>query len=64
MDDKIILFPTERIVNRETARPDPKAGEKVRVDRTKEFVEGIAMNMLRQFVEMAMKTDKPELQET
>ena len=63
-DDKIILFPTERIVNRETARPDPKAGEKVRVDRTKEFVEGnvdeIAMNMLRQFVEMAMKTDKPE----
>ena len=64
MDEKIILFPTERIVNKETARPDPKAGEKVRVDRTKEFVEGnvdeIAMNMLRQFVEMAMKTDKPE----
>ena len=66
MDDtnKIILFPTERIVNKETARPDPKAGEKVRVDRTKEFVEGnvdeMAMNMLRQFVEMAMKTDKPE----
>ena len=66
MDDtnKIILFPTERIVNKETARPDPKAGEKVRVDRTKEFVEGnvdeIAMNMLRTFVEMAMKTDKPE----
>lgn len=64
MDDKIILFPTERIVNKETARPNPKAGEKVRVDRTKEFVEGnvdeIAMNMLRQFVEMAMKTDKPE----
>ena len=63
-DEKIILFPTERIVNRETARPDPKAGEKVRVDRTKEFVEGnvdeIAMNMLRSFVEMAMKTEKPE----
>ena len=62
--DKIILFPTERIVNKETARPDPKAGEKVRVDRTKEFVEGnvdeIAMNMLRSFVEMAMKTEKPE----
>ena len=59
MDEKIILFPTERIVNKETARPDPRAGERVRVDRTKEFVEGnvdeIAMNMLRQFVEMAMK---------
>ena len=62
--DKIILFPTERIVNVNTAKPDPKASEKVRVDRTKEFVEGnvdeIAMNMLRQFVEMAMKTEKPE----
>jgi hypothetical protein len=63
-DENVILFPTERIVNRETAKPDAKAGEKVRVDRTKEFVEGnvdeIAMNMLRQFVEMAMKTEKPE----
>jgi hypothetical protein len=63
-DENVILFPTERIVNKETAKPDAKAGEKVRVDRTKEFVEGnvdeIAMNMLRQFVEMAMKTEKPE----
>lgn len=63
-DEKIILFPTERIVNKATAKQDPEAGEKVRVDRTKEFVEGnvdeIAMGMLRHFVEMAMKTDKPE----
>lgn len=63
-DDKIILFPTERIVNKATAKQDPEAGEQIRVDRTKEFVEGnvdeIAMMMLRQFVEMAMKTEKPE----
>ena len=63
-DDKIILFPTERIVNRHKAKENPIQGEKVRIDRTKEFVEGnvdeIAMNMLRQFVEMAMKTEKPE----
>ena len=63
-DDKIILFPTDRIVNKETARQNPEGSEKVRVDRTKEFVEGnvddIAMNILRQFVEMAMKTDNPE----
>ena len=63
-DEKIILFPTERIVNKATAKQDPKAGEKVRLDRTKEFVEGnvdeIAMGILRHFVEMAMKTDKPE----
>jgi len=63
-DDKIILFPTDRIVNKETARQNPEGSEKVRVDRTKEFVEGnvdeIAMNILRQFVEMAMMTDKKE----
>lgn len=63
-DDKIILFPTERIINKDTAKQNPEGSEKVRVDRTKEFVEGnvdeIAMNILRQFVEMAMMTDKPE----
>jgi hypothetical protein len=59
--DKIILFPTERIVNKQTAKEDPKSTEKVRNERTKEFVEEnvdeIAMNMLRQFVEMSMKTE-------
>jgi len=63
-DDKIILFPTDKIVNKETAKQNPEGSEKVRVDRTKEFVEGnvdeIAMNILRQFVEMAMLTEKPE----
>lgn len=59
--DKIILFPTNRIVNKETAKQDPKASEKVRQEQTKDFVEGsvdqIAMTMLRHFVEMAMKTE-------
>jgi hypothetical protein len=63
-DGKVILFPTSRIVNRDKAKEDPRKGEKVRLNATKEFVEGnvdeIAMNMLRQFVEMAMKTNKPE----
>lgn len=63
-DDKIILFPTERIVNKDTAKQNPEASEKVRVDRTKEFVEenvdDIAMNILRQFVEMAMKTESQQ----
>ena len=61
--DKIILFPTNRIVNKETAKQDPKASEKVRQEQTKDFVEGsvdqIAMTMLRHFVEMAMKTENP-----
>jgi hypothetical protein len=59
--DKIILFPTERIVNKQTAKEDPKSTEKVRNERTKEFVEEnvdeIAMGMLRRFVEMSMKTE-------
>jgi hypothetical protein len=62
--DKIILFPTDRIVNKETAKQNPAATEKVRLDNTKDFVEGsvdeIAMMMLRKFVEMAMQTEKPE----
>jgi hypothetical protein len=63
-NDKVILFPTERIVNKKTAKEDPAAGERVRLENTKEFVEGnvdeIAMMMLRKFVEMAMKTEKTE----
>jgi len=59
--DKVILFPTERIINKQTAKEDPKSTERVRNERTKEFVEGnvdeIAMNMLRQFVQMSMKTE-------
>lgn len=59
--DKIILFPSNRIVNKETAKQDPKASEKIRQEQTKDFVEGsvdeIAMTMLRHFVEMAMKTE-------
>ena len=52
-DDKIILFPTDRIVNKETAKQNPEGSEKVRVDRTKEFVEGnvddIAYKLLDKF---------------
>lgn len=63
-NDKVILFPTERIVNKNTAKQDPEATEKVRLDQTKEFVEGnvdtIAMGILRHFVEMAMKTEKKD----
>ena len=62
--DKVILFPSDRIVNKQTAKQDPKATERVRLENTKEFVEGnvdeIAMMMLRKFVEMAMLTEKPE----
>ena len=28
-DDKIILFPTDRIVNKETARQNPEGSEKI-----------------------------------
>jgi hypothetical protein len=62
--DKVILFPTDRIVNKQTAKEDPITAEKVRLENTKEFVEGsvdeIAMMMLRKFVEMSMLTEKPE----
>ena len=62
--NKVILFPTNRIVNKETAKKDPVASEKERIKQTKEFVEGnvdeIALMVLRKFVEMSILTEKPE----
>jgi hypothetical protein len=63
-NNKVILFPTDRIVNKETAKKDPVASEKERIKQTKEFVEGnvdeIALMVLRKFVEMSILTEKPE----
>ena len=69
-DDKIIPFPTNRIVNKRTRELDEqrkKMGEKVAKEiqkqQTKKFVEGavddISMNLLKHFVDLAMKTEKP-----
>jgi hypothetical protein len=62
--NKVILFPTDRIINKGTAKQDPIATEKIRQENTKEFVEGsvdeIALMMLRKFVQMAILTEKPE----
>jgi hypothetical protein len=66
-DDKIIHFPTERIVNHRSRELDEqrrKMGEKVakqiKQQQTKKFVEtavdDISMNLLKQFVDLAMKT--------
>jgi hypothetical protein len=34
-DDKVILFPTSRIVNKDKAKENPIQGEKVRIDEQK-----------------------------
>ena len=69
-DDKIIQFPTNRIVNdrtRELNAQRKKMGEKVakqiQQQQTKQFVEtavdDISMNLLKSFVDLAMKTNNP-----
>ena len=69
-DDKVIPFPTDRIVNQRTRELDEqrkKMGEKVAKEiqkqQTKKFVEGavddISMNLLKAFVDLAMKTNEP-----
>ena len=69
-DDKIIPFPTNRIVNKRTRELDEqrkKMGEKVAKEiqkqQTKKFVEtavdDISMNLLKAFVDLAMKTNQP-----
>ena len=68
-DDKVIPFPTDRIVNQRSRELDEqrkKMGEKVAKQiqqQTKKFVEGavddISMNLLKAFVDLAMKTNEP-----
>ena len=69
-DDKIIQFPKNRIVNDRTRELDAqrkKMGEKVakqiQQQQTKQFVEtavdDISMNLLKSFVDLAMKTNNP-----
>ena len=63
-DDNIIQFPTNRIVEKSTSGPpkDDKTAKKVRDQQTKQFVEtsvdDISINLLRQFYNMAIKTNR------
>ena len=68
-DDKIIPFPKNRIVNQRSRELDEqrrKMGDKVAKEiekqQTKQFVESsvddMSMNLLRQFYDMSIKTDK------
>ena len=70
MSDKIIPFPTNAIHNIEKTGPtdkktlpvdEQKTLKRIQDDNTKKFCEGaiddISMNILRQFVELAVKTD-------
>ena len=69
-DGKIIPFPTDKIVNQRTRELDEqrrKMGEKVakqiQEQQTKKFVEtavdDISMGLLKNFVDLAMKTNQP-----
>jgi len=64
-DEKVIYFPSDRIVNKEKIlqQKDTKFAEKLKTEQTKNFVEtavdDISMNLLRQFVDLAMQTNKP-----
>ena len=61
--DNIILFPTNRIKNKETVEHpvDPKQHKKLVEEQTKEFVEGnvddIAYTLLDKFVNMGIRTN-------
>ena len=63
-NDNIILFPTNRIKNKETVEHpvDPKQHKKLVEQQTKEFVEGnvddIAYTLLDKFVNMGIRTNQ------
>lgn len=62
-NENVISFPSDRIVEKRDVSQDPKIVEKMRLQNTKNFVEtavdDISMNLLRNFVDLAMKTDQP-----
>lgn len=62
-NDNVISFPSDRIVEKRDISQDPKVVEKMRLQNTKNFVEtavdDISMNLLRNFVDLAMKTNQP-----
>ena len=63
-NDNIILFPTNRIVEKKTTGPqkDDKFAKTLQLEQTKQYVEtvvdDISINLLRKFYDMAIKTNK------
>ena len=63
MSEKIILFPLDRIKNKDRVGPSDtnKQQKKIEQQQTKEFVEAatddIALNLLKQFVDLAIRTN-------
>ena len=62
-NENVISFPSDIIVEKRDVLQDPKVVEKMRLQNTKNFVEtavdDISMNLLRNFVDLAMKTNQP-----
>jgi hypothetical protein len=64
VSDNVILFPTDKIANKETVKHpvDPKEHARLVEEQTKEFVEGnvddIAYQLLDKFVTMGIKTNQ------
>ena len=61
-DDNVILFPTDRIKNsKQTGTRNTKFQQKIEKEQTQKFVESavddIAMKLLHNFVDLAMKTN-------
>ena len=62
--DNVILFPTNKIVEKSTTGPvkDDKFTKKLQEEQTRQFVEtsvdDMSINLLRQFYNMAIKTNK------
>ena len=62
--DNIILFPTNKIVEKSTTGPvkDDKFAKKLQQEQTRQYVEttvdDISINLLRRFYDLAIKTNK------
>ena len=59
--DNVIIFPIHKRLNKAKTGPDPEAARRIKLEQTREFVEGsiddIGIELLKRLVQMGMKSN-------
>ena len=59
--DNVVIFPIHKRLRKDKTGPDPEAARRIKLEQTKEFVEGsiddIGIELLKRLVQMGMKSN-------
>ena len=59
--DNVVIFPLHKRLRKDKTGPDPEAARRIKLEQTKEFVEGsiddIGIELLKRLVQMGMKSN-------